>query len=171
MRTGIGFDIHRLVPSIEATKIPIGGVGIPCKFGVKAHSDGDVLLHALTDSLLGAMALGDIGQWFPDNADENRNRSSEDFVRVVLAEITRMGWQVSQLDSTIFLEEPKLKPYHFEIRQSLAKILGVELSQVSVKAKTYEGLGAIGERQAIAAQVVVNLVPTPRSPETAANRT
>jgi 2-C-methyl-D-erythritol 2,4-cyclodiphosphate synthase len=157
VRTGIGFDIHRLVPSLDSTKIPIGGVGIPCKFIVRAHSDGDVLLHALTDALLGAMAMGDIGQWFPDNAEENKNRPSEHFVRSVVAEITRLGWQVEQVDSIIFLEEPKLAPFHFEIRQSLARNLGIELSQVSVKAKTYEGLGAIGERKAIAAQVIVNL--------------
>lgn len=159
MRTGLGFDIHRLVHRIDASKIAIGGVGIPCKFAIQAHSDGDVLLHSLTDALLGALALGDIGQWFPDNADENRNRPSEDFVRTVMAEVQRLGWKVAQVDSIVFLEEPKLAPYHFEIRQSLARILGIELSQVSVKAKTYEGLGAIGERAAIAAQVVVNLEP------------
>ena len=163
MRFGIGFDIHRLVPVVEASKILLGGVAIPCKFALKAHSDGDVLLHALTDALLGALALGDIGQWFSDTAEENKDRNSADFVRAVLQEIERVGWRVNQMDSTIFLEEPKLAPYHFEIRQSLARLLKVELSSVSVKAKTYEGLGVIGERQAVSAQVVVSLVEVDKS--------
>lgn len=157
MRIGLGYDIHRLIASREKSSIPIGGVPIPCYFQVEAHSDGDVLLHALTDACLGAMALGDLGQWFPDTAPENRCRPSSDFLKAALTEINRLGYRVAQCDSVLQLEEPKLKDHWLNIRSELARLLGVELASVSVKAKTMEGLGPIGERRAIAAQVVVLL--------------
>lgn len=157
MRTGIGYDIHRLVPTIKSSCIPLGGVEIPCYFSVEAHSDGDVLLHALVDACLGALALGDIGRLFPDNVPENENRKSTEFVKEVMAQIQKLGWRVSQMDSNIFLEEPKLKPHADNIRENLARLLSVELNCVSVKAKTMEGLGPVGERRAISAQVIVTL--------------
>jgi 2-C-methyl-D-erythritol 2,4-cyclodiphosphate synthase len=117
MRIGIGYDIHRLIPTAERSQIPIGGVFIPCFFKVEAHSDGDVLLHALVDSCLGALALGDIGQWFPDSKSEHEKRESSDFVKIVLRHIQKMGWRVNQCDAVVFLEEPKLAPHWTAIRK------------------------------------------------------
>ncbi len=162
MRTGIGYDIHRLIPTIEASQIPIGGVSIPCRFKIQAHSDGDVLLHALVDACLGALALGDIGQHFPDKAPENKNRPSAEFVEDVLVKVRGLGYRVAQFDSIVILEEPKLSPHSDGIRLSIAKLLRVELSCVSVKAKTMEGLGLVGQNKAISAHAVVNLEPLPR---------
>lgn len=157
MRTGIGYDIHRLIPTVKLQSIALGGINIPCYYRVQAHSDGDVLLHALTDACLGALALGDIGQWFPDTSAEHQGRSSSDFLKTVLKEVAKLGYRVKQLDSNVFLEEPKLSPHHDEIRKNLAGLLGVELADVSLKAKTMEGLGPIGERKAISAQAIVVL--------------
>jgi 2-C-methyl-D-erythritol 2,4-cyclodiphosphate synthase len=159
MRTGIGYDIHRLIPTVETSSIPLGGVSVPCRFKIQAHSDGDVLLHALVDACLGALALGDIGQHFPDKAPENKNRPSSEFVADVLEKVHRLGYRVAQFDSIVILEEPKLAPHSDAIRSSIARLLGVELSSVSVKAKTMEGLGLVGENKAIAAHAVVNLEP------------
>lgn len=162
MRTGIGYDIHRLIPTLEAGQIPIGGVPIPCRFKIQAHSDGDVLLHALVDACLGALALGDIGQHFSDKAIENKNRPSAEFVRIVNGKIRDLGYRVSSFDSIVILEAPKLSEHSDAIRRSIATLLGIELACVSVKAKTMEGLGLVGENKAIAAHAVVNLEPLPR---------
>lgn len=157
MRFGIGYDIHRLVSSTEKSSIIVGGVEIPCFYRVEAHSDGDVLLHALVDACLGALALGDIGQWYPDNSEANKNRPSREFVIEVLEKVKSLGWKINQVDSILFLEEPKVAPHSQNIRHSVAEMLGVELSNVSVKAKTMERLGPIGERKALAAEVIVSL--------------
>ena len=146
-----------MIPTVKMEKIPVGGVEIPCYYRVQAHSDGDVLVHALIDACLGALALGDIGQWFPDTAKEHQDRKSLEFLRPVLQELKKLGYRVNQMDSTLFLEEPKLAPHSDAIRKTLASALGLELTKVSVKAKTMEGLGPIGERKAISAQVVVLL--------------
>jgi 2-C-methyl-D-erythritol 2,4-cyclodiphosphate synthase len=159
MRTGIGYDIHRLTPTLERAAIPIGGVSIPCFFKVQAHSDGDVLLHALTDALLGALALGDIGQRYSDTKPENKGRASSEFVRETLAEVKKLGWRVAQFDSVVTLERPKLAPHADEIRRSIASLLETELANVSLKAKTMEGLGPIGEGRAIAAHAIVTIEP------------
>lgn len=161
MRTGIGYDIHRLIPTVEQSHIPIGGVPIPCRFKIQAHSDGDVLLHALVDACLGALALGDIGQHFSDQAAENKNRPSCEFVADVLGKIRALGYRVAHFDSIVIVEDPKLSPHSDSIRRSIASLLSVELSAVSVKAKTMEGLGLVGENKAIAAHAVVNLEPLP----------
>jgi len=157
MRIGIGYDTHRLVPTIERSSIPIGGVALPCHFRIEAHSDGDVLLHAVIDACLGALALGDIGQWFPDSDPAHRGRASAEMVGEVLAKISSLGWRVSQLDTIVLLEEPKLFPHSDAIRRSLAKLFGTELTSVSVKAKSMEGLGPVGERRAMAAHAVAVL--------------
>lgn len=156
-RTGIGYDIHRLCPTIKTGSIPIGGIEVPCYYKVQAHSDGDVLLHAIIDACLGALALGDIGQWFPDTSPEHNGKKSTEFIAPVLAELRKLGFEVSQIDSNVILEEPKLMPHMDKIRQSLAQNFKIELSSVSVKARTMEGLGAIGERKALSAQAVVVL--------------
>lgn len=157
MRTGLGYDIHRLIPTVDSSTIMIGGFTIPCCFKVDSHSDGDVLLHALCDGMLGALALGDIGRWFPDNKQENKGRASSEFVTSVNEELKRLGWAVYQVDSTVHLEAPKLAPHIDKMRENIASMLSLELSDVSVKAKTGEGIGAIGTRKAIAAQVIVTI--------------
>jgi 2-C-methyl-D-erythritol 2,4-cyclodiphosphate synthase len=157
MRTGIGYDIHRLIPTTENSTIPIGGFAIPCRYKIQAHSDGDVLLHAIVDSMLGALALGDIGQWFPNHDPRHHNRKSSEFVTSVLEKIKEMGWRIVNVDSVVIAEEPKILPHSDKIRECLAHMLKTELSCVSVKAKTMEGLGPIGERKAISAYAVVNL--------------
>ena len=157
MRTGIGYDIHRLVPTQELHSIPLGGIPIPCYFRVEAHSDGDVLLHALIDAYLGALALGDIGQRFPDTDPQYKDHESLTFLIEVKKEIAHLGWRVRQMDSIIFLEEPRLKDHHDTMRSLIAKTLDIERSSVSIKAKTMEGLGIIGNRLAIAAQVIIVL--------------
>lgn len=157
MRTGIGYDIHRLTPTIEHSSIPLGGILIPCHFNVEAHSDGDVLLHATVDALLGSLALGDIGRWFPDSEPQNKNRSSSDFVKEVLKKVSTLGWEPYQLDSVILLEEPKLSDHSDAIRKNLACLLNLDLSSVSVKAKSSEGLGPVGERLAVACHTIVAL--------------
>ncbi|NBT59721.1 2-C-methyl-D-erythritol 2,4-cyclodiphosphate synthase, partial [bacterium] len=101
MRIGTGYDIHRLIPTVKMEKIPVGGVEIPCYYRVQAHSDGDVLVHALIDACLGALALGDIGQWFPDTAKEHQDRKSLEFLRPVLQELKKLGYRVNQMDSTL----------------------------------------------------------------------
>lgn len=159
MRTGIGYDIHRLSPTLDPSTIPIGGVAIPCLFRVQAHSDGDVLLHAIADACLGALALGDLGTWFPDSDPNNYNRPSLDFIKRIKEEMFRLGWSVHQIDSVVLLEAPKLSPHSLTIRQNIALQFGIELSSVSVKAKTGEGLGPIGEQQALAAYAVITLEP------------
>lgn len=158
MRIGIGHDTHRLIPTIRRSSIPIGGISIPCFYQVEAYSDGDVLLHALTDACLGALALGDIGQWFPDSDTKNANRPSIQFVEAAMVELKRLGWKVQNVDCTIHLEDPKLSPHMDDIRKNIATILGTELHCISVKAKTTEGLGPIGERRALAADSVVLLI-------------
>lgn len=162
MRSGLGYDIHRLTPTIKKAFIPLGGVEVPCYFEVEAHSDGDVLLHSIVDACLGALALGDIGEWFPDTAPENRGRKSAEFVRETISKIHKMGWRVEHCDTIVFLEEPKLSEHRETIRREIAKLLQVDLSSVSLKAKTMEGMGAVGERKAISAQALITLVESPR---------
>lgn len=159
MRVGIGFDIHRLIASQESAGIPLGGIRVPCQWEVQAHSDGDVLLHALTDACFGALSLGDIGEWFPDSDATNRNRRSTEFVKVALSQLAKRGFRVSQLDSIVYLEKPKLGSYREAIRASLAGLLELEPCRIGVKAKTMEGLGPIGEAKAIAAHVIITVEP------------
>ncbi len=152
IRIGQGFDIHRLVPD---QPLKLGGVLIDSALGTLAHSDGDVLLHALIDALLGAAALGDIGDHFPPTDPQYRNADSAVLLTHVLGLLADQGWQIVNLDSTIFLEYPKLQAYKDPIRQRLTGLLGLPLESVSVKAKTMEKLGAVGTSEAIAASVSV----------------
>jgi 2-C-methyl-D-erythritol 2,4-cyclodiphosphate synthase len=142
---------------IKPSKVTVGGVELACYYSIQAHSDGDVLLHAIVDACLGALALGDIGQWFPDTKEENAGRKSSEFLSQVMVQVKKLGFRVANIDTNVFLEEPKLAPHSDAIRQNIAKLLGVELSQVSLKAKTMEGLGPVGERRAISASAIVLL--------------
>ncbi|MBO8435928.1 MAG: 2-C-methyl-D-erythritol 2,4-cyclodiphosphate synthase [Spirochaetes bacterium] len=149
MRVGTGFDIHKLG---KGRKLIIGGVTIPSECGEIAHSDGDVLLHAIIDAILGAYAAGDIGMLFPDTSKDTKDMDSAIMLRSVLS---KLNAKLANIDSTVILENPKLSSYILEIRKNLAKLTNIPVENVSVKAKTAEGLGPIGERVAIAAGAVV----------------
>lgn len=154
MRVGIGHDTHRL-----ATGIPLrlGGIAIPHDRGLVGHSDADVLLHAVTDALLGAAALGDIGDLFPDTAAENRGRDSAEMLKLAHERIRSAGYGIVNLDCIVFAERPKLSPYKESIRRRIAEILGIGIEDVGLKAKTGERVDAVGREEAIVAQVVVLL--------------
>lgn len=149
MRIGAGYDSHRLT---EGRKLVLGGVTIPSDKGEEAHSDGDVLIHALIDAILGAYALGDIGMLFPDSDPAYKDISS---VRLLERTLALAGPRLVNIDATVFLERPKLRPYIDRIRESLSLLLDIPMDKVSVKAKTAEGLGPVGEEKAIAAAVTV----------------
>jgi len=151
-RVGIGYDIHRLVPD---RKLLLGGVRVPYTKGLLGHSDSDVLAHAVCDALLGAAALGDIGTHFPDNDPRWRGASSLDFLRHAVKLVGERGYRVVNLDATVVTEQPKLKPYIAAMRQQLAGVLEIDVESVSVKAKTNEGLDAVGRGEAMAAHAVV----------------
>ncbi|MGI5064936.1 2-C-methyl-D-erythritol 2,4-cyclodiphosphate synthase [Treponema putidum] len=148
MRTGLGYDLHRLV---RGKKLIIGGIHIPFKKGEKAHSDGDVLLHAITDALLGACGMGDIGEFFPPDDKKWKGANSADLLSEVWAKISAKGWQIQNIDCVIIIEEPKILPFREEIRKSIAAILKIEKEQIFLKAKTGEGIGIIGKGKAVAA--------------------
>ncbi|MCR5833496.1 MAG: 2-C-methyl-D-erythritol 2,4-cyclodiphosphate synthase [Selenomonadaceae bacterium] len=153
IRFGIGYDVHKLAPN---RKLILGGVEIKHTLGLEAHSDGDVLIHAIIDAMLGAAALGDIGQHFP-MTPEFKDVSSVKLLEKTCALIAEKGYTVGNIDSIIVAQKPKLMPHIVEIRESLAKIMCVDIESVSVKAKTEEGLGFTGTEQGIAAYAVVGL--------------
>jgi 2-C-methyl-D-erythritol 2,4-cyclodiphosphate synthase len=154
-RIGFGNDIHRLA---EGKRLLLGGVEIPSPKGAVGHSDGDALLHSITDAIFGALALGDIGAHFSDRDERWKNADSKLFLAEALRLLKEKNFRVVNIDSTISLEAPKLRPHIDAIRESIAKILEVEIDCVSVKAKTAEGLGAVGEKRAIEVSAVVLLL-------------
>lgn len=155
MRIGYGYDVHRLE---AGTSLILGGVEIPHSLGLQGHSDADVLLHSIADALLGACALGDIGQHFPDAEDQYKGIDSRQLLRKVVELIGERGYVVSNVDATIVAEEPKLAPYISDMRGKIAEDLDVEQQCVSVKATTSETLGFEGKKQGISARTVVLLV-------------
>lgn len=153
MRIGLGHDTHRLT---AGGPLLLGGVAIPFDRHLDGHSDADVLLHAITDSLLGAAAMGDIGELFPDTDPANRGRDSSDMLRRAYREvIDRTGMKIVNLDCIVFAQQPKLTPFKPQIRQRIAEILELNIDQVSVKAKTGERVGPVGREEAIMAECVV----------------
>lgn len=152
MRVGLGHDTHRLV---AGRPLILGGVRIEHPRGLAGHSDADVVLHALTDALLGAAGLGDIGDAFPDTDPANKDRDSRFFLQNTLERLKQGGWKVINADVIVFAEEPKLGPVKAEIRRNLAGLLDIDFSAVNVKAKTGEKVGHIGRAEAIACQAVV----------------
>lgn len=152
MRIGHGYDVHRLVPG---RPLVLGGVTIPCELGLEGHSDGDSLAHAIIDALLGAAALGDIGMFFPPGDPKFKNADSMDLLSKVNDQIRSLSYRVINIDSTVVCENPKLSPYFGRMRAQLAKVLQIDVGQISVKATTNEKLGYIGRGEAIAAQAVV----------------
>ncbi len=154
MRIGTGYDVHRLT---ENRKLILGGVEIPWEKGLLGHSDADVLLHAIMDALLGAAALGDIGKLFPDSDDRYKGISSVKLMEAVRDVLEEHHFLIENVDATVIAQAPKLRPYIDEMRENIAQALGVDISQVSVKATTEEGLGFTGSGEGIAAQAVALL--------------
>ena len=152
-RFGIGYDVHKLAPN---RKLILGGIEIEHSLGLEAHSDGDVLIHAIIDALLGAAALGDIGQHFPMTV-EFKDISSVELLKRTCELVAAKGYAIGNVDSIIVAQKPKLAPHIPLIRERLAKVLTVELDAVSVKAKTEEGLGFTGTEQGISAYAVTSL--------------
>ncbi|GDY11744.1 2-C-methyl-D-erythritol 2,4-cyclodiphosphate synthase [Planctomycetota bacterium] len=157
-RVGIGYDIHRLVEDTASPGIKLAGVLVPCQFRLIAHSDGDVALHALCDALLGALGAGDLGEHFPDTDAAHRGRDSADFVSAVLALPAMHGWRIANLDLNLIVQTPRLSGHKPAMRSRLAELFHLPVDRCGVKARTNEGLDAIGAHQAVAAQAVVLLV-------------
>ena len=151
-RIGLGHDTHRLAPG---NGLVLGGIMIAHDRQAVGHSDADVLLHAITDAVLGAAALGDIGELFPDTDPANKGRDSAGMLAAAAARVAAAGWRVVNLDCVIFAQRPKILPHRPAMRRRIAEILGLDESAVWLKAKTGEGVGPIGEEQAIAAECVV----------------
>ena len=153
-RTGIGFDVHALS---EGLTLVIGGVRIPHSRGLQGHSDADVLVHAVMDAILGALALGDIGEHFPDTEDEFEGANSLELLSLVQKMIEDKGYCCENLDSIIIAEKPKLKSYIGEMRKNIASVLKINIAQLSIKATTTEHMGFTGREEGIAAQAIVLL--------------
>ncbi len=153
-RIGIGYDIHRLEPG---DGFMLAGCRIPCSFRVVAHSDGDVVLHAVCDALLGALAQGDLGELFPDADERHRGRDSSEFVRMVLALPAFTGWRIANCDVNVIAQAPRLMDHKPAMRRRLAEVLGLAVDQVGLKARTNERCDAVGASEAIIAQAAVLL--------------
>jgi len=154
LRIGYGYDVHKL---IKQRKLILGGVEIPHEFGLAGHSDADVLLHAITDALLGALALGDIGKHFPDTDPEYKNVDSRILLRDAYELIKEKRFELVNLDATVVAQEPKLAPFIEKIRETIARDLNTEIDRVSVKATTSEWLGFEGKKEGISSSAVVLL--------------
>lgn len=154
IRTGLGWDVHRIV---SGRPMILGGVTVPCEFGLEGHSDADVLAHAITDAILGAAALGDIGMHFPDSDPRWKGCDSLVFLRHAKGLAEAKGYRIVNVDSTIILERPKLKDFRQTIRERLAEALALETDRLSVKFKTAEKVGPVGEGRSAEAQAIVTL--------------
>ena len=157
MRVGFGYDIH---PLVTGRPLILGGVNIPFEKGLDGHSDADVLCHAVTDALLGAAALGDIGEHFPDTDPAYKNARSIDLLGRVVAKLHEAGYAIGNVDSTVVAEAPRLLPYKEKIQTTIASALTIDKQKVSVKAKTQEGFGPVGRGEAVAAYAVVSIEST-----------
>jgi 2-C-methyl-D-erythritol 2,4-cyclodiphosphate synthase len=154
MRVGIGYDIHQLV---EGRKLVLGGMHIRHDKGLLGHSDGDALLHAITDALLGAAGLGDIGEMFPETDPKFKDADSGALLKAAFDQVKRRGWEIENIDCNIIAQAPRLKQYKSQMEARIAGLLEIETRRVNVKAKTNEGLDAVGRKEAIATQAVVML--------------
>ena len=157
IRIGNGYDIHQLA---EGRPLILGGVNIPHKLGLLGHSDADVLTHSIMDALLGALSLGDIGHYFPPSDPKWKGADSMILLEQVVKIIQSQGWKISNIDSTVVAEQPKLKPHLQSMRSALAKTLAIEIDQISIKATTNERLGPVGREEGICSYAVVLLVKT-----------
>lgn len=155
MRVGHGFDAHKF---IEGDHIFLGGVKVPHYKAVEAHSDGDVILHALCDALLGAAGLGDIGEHFPPTSPQFKNMDSRRFVKVVNDLLVKQGFKISNIDITLVAQMPRISPYKLEIKNNIANDLDIDVNQVNIKGTTTEKMGYLGREEGIAAYAVVLLM-------------
>ncbi len=155
MRIGCGYDSHRF---IEGDHVMIGGVKISYTKGIKAHSDGDVLLHAIGDALLGAAALGDLGRHFPDTDDAFRDISSSELIQQIMQRVSEKNYKVGNVDATVIAEKPKLLKHIEKMREHIATLLNIPIDNVNVKATTNEKMGWVGREEGLAAQAVVLLL-------------
>lgn len=151
MRIGLGYDVHKLVPE---RKLIIGGVEIPYEKGLLGHSDADVLVHAIMDSILGAAALGDIGSHFPDNNDKYKNINSLFLLKEVGKLIADSNYEIGNIDATIIAQNPKMNPHILEMRKNISNVLDIPLNKINIKATTEEGLGFTGNGQGISSQSI-----------------
>jgi 2-C-methyl-D-erythritol 2,4-cyclodiphosphate synthase len=158
MRVGIGYDVHPFDPT---RVLVLGGIKIPGAWGLRGHSDADVCLHAICDALLGAAALGDLGDHFPPGEPEWKDAPSAVLLAEVIAKVEARGLRPAHVDVTVIAERPRIAPHRQAIRERLAALLGLDLDHVSVKATTHEGLGAIGRAEGIAAVAVASLAEAP----------
>lgn len=156
MRIGYGFDAHQYD---QSGRFILGGVKIDCKFGIVAHSDGDVLIHAIGDALLGALALGDLGKYFPDHDNQYKNIDSRIILKQIMQMVTQAGWQIANIDSTIVAQQPRLASYIDDMRLNLAQDLASTIDKISIKATTTEKMGYTGRCEGIATHAVVLLMP------------
>ena len=155
MRVGLGYDVHKLV---EGRKLIIGGVDIPYEKGLLGHSDADVLIHAVMDSILGALALGDIGKHFPDTDEKYKGADSMKLLEFVYNLINEKGYNIGNIDCTIIAQSPKMAPHIQSMRENIAKTLNTSIENINVKATTEEGLGFTGAKEGISAQSICLLV-------------
>ena len=155
LKTGIGFDVHRLV---KGRKLFLGGVKIPSLLGTLGHSDGDPLLHAIIDAILGACQMGDIGELFSENNKKYKNISSSYLVKEIIKKIKKKNYEINNLDANIIVEKPKIKKFKNKIINSVSKLCGIPLANINIKGKTTEKLGVIGQEKAIAAEVIVSVI-------------
>lgn len=155
LKVGFGYDSHRF---ISGDFIVIGAEKIPFEKGIDAHSDGDVLLHALCDALLGAAAMGDMGKYFPDNDPKYKNIDSSTLVKNVMQELIKKNYKVGNVDSTVILEKPKLATYITPMQKTISRLINIPAENVNVKATTNEGMGFIGRGEGVAAYVVLTLI-------------
>ena len=161
MRIGHGYDVHRLV---AGRPLILGGVAIPSDVGLDGHSDADVLTHAVIDALLGAAALGDIGSHFPDTDDEWRGADSMELLQTVVGRLAGAGFRVGNVDATVCLQRPRLRPFVDAMRERLAAGLGIDVGRVSVKATTGEGMGFVGTGEGASAHAVALILDAPDAP-------
>ena len=166
-RIGLGFDSHRLIDNDNANRstdrliqdigLRLGGITIPHTKSLLGHSDADALLHAITDALLGAASEGDIGQWFPDTAEENRNRDSAEMLALVWKSLKEKGFQIGNLDAVILAQRPKILPYVPAMRERIGQILDIPVADIGIKAKTGENIGPVGEQKIVEVHAVALL--------------
>ncbi|MCP4098188.1 MAG: 2-C-methyl-D-erythritol 2,4-cyclodiphosphate synthase [Planctomycetaceae bacterium] len=157
LRIGIGHDTHRLKPG---GPLRIGGIDIEHSHSLEGHSDADVLLHAVTDAILGAAAMGDIGELFPDTDPQNRMKDSGEMLQAAFSKVVSAGFQINNLDCIIFAQKPKMSPVKRKIAKRIAELLEIDADQVGVKAKTGEGVGTVGHHEVIMAECIVLLRKT-----------
>lgn len=157
MRIGHGYDIHRFEDVSTKKVIMLGGVAIPSERGLVAHSDGDVVIHAICDALLGALALGDIGEYFPDTSPQYENCDSRYLLEQVMKKVDLNGYKINNIDVTILAQTPKITPHKAKMKECLASDLGVSINDINIKATTHEGLDSIGQSKGVAVHAVALL--------------